>query len=147
MLLKKRLLYLLLITIVMALGLSTRKFSDAMPPFVALHFGDALWAAMVYFGFRALLPAKPLLLSLLLGLSFSFLIEFSQLYNAPWLNSIRASTMGALVFGKGFLWIDLARYTAGTALAYCLDLFLNRFHIITPLGGGTAHITNRGKLP
>jgi hypothetical protein len=132
MFLKKRLYYLLVIVVVMALGLSTRKFSDAMPHFVALHFGDALWAAMVYFGFRALLPARPLLLSLLLGLSFSFLIEFSQLYTAEWLNNIRASTLGALVFGKGFLWIDLIRYTAGTSLAYCLDLFLNRFNSFRP---------------
>ena len=92
-----------------------------MPEFIVLHFGDALWAAMVYFGFRFLLPHKPLLLSALLSLAFSFLIEFSQLYQEAWIVNLRATTLGALVLGRGFLWIDLLRYTAGVLAAWLVD--------------------------
>lgn len=121
-----RLIYSLAILATLALGLSTRMFSEAMPPFVALHFGDALWAAMVYFGCRFLWPAKPLLLALCLSLAFSYLIEFSQLYQADWINNIRSNTLGALVLGRGFLWIDLLRYLAGVLFAYLTDLYLSR---------------------
>lgn len=126
MFLKKRLIYLLAIVVMIALGLSTRIFSDALPHFVSHHFGDALWAAMVYFGFRTVWPHKPLRLSALLSLGFSFFIEFSQLYQADWINAIRATTPGALVLGKGFLWIDLLRYTAGVLFAWCLDQYVLR---------------------
>ena len=124
---KTRLIYAFAIVLVIALGLSTRKFPAAMPEFVSLHFGDALWAAMVYFGFRALLPQKPLLLSVALSLAFSFGIEFSQLYQQEWINNLRSTTLGALVLGKGFLWIDLLRYVAGVAFAYFADLCLSSF--------------------
>ena len=118
---KERFLYCLAIVFTIALGLSTRKFGAAMPEFIVLHFGDALWAAMVYFGFRFLLPHKPLLLSALLSLAFSFLIEFGQLYQEAWIVNLRATTLGALVLGRGFLWIDLVRYTAGILAAWLVD--------------------------
>lgn len=123
---KKRLCYALAILITVILGLGSRKLSAALPAFVADHFGDALWAAMVYFGFCFLFvntrPTRIALLSLL----FCFFIEFSQLYQANWINAIRQHTLGALVLGKGFLAIDLLRYTAGVMVAYGVDSTLLR---------------------
>lgn len=123
---KKRLLYTLAVLITVILGLGSRKLAAILPAFVADHFGDALWAAMVYFGFCFLFvntrPTRIALFSLL----FCFFIEFSQLYQAQWINAIRQHTLGALVLGKGFLAIDLLRYTVGVLLAYGVDLTLLR---------------------
>ncbi len=52
---------------------------------------------------------------------FCFAIEFSQMYQAPWINHIRATTLGGLVLGKGFLTVDLIRYTVGIVVSWVLD--------------------------
>lgn len=48
-------------------------------------------------------------------------IECSQLYRAPWIDAWRATTLGALVLGQGFLWSDLLCYAVGVALAAVVD--------------------------
>ncbi|WP_313638644.1 DUF2809 domain-containing protein [Paenibacillus sp.] len=121
--LKERLLYICICFIVIALGLSSRTFSEQLPLFVSRHFGDALWGSMVYFMFRVLLVNRKLWIAFVWSLMFSFGIEFSQLYQAEWINSIRATVLGGLIFGKGFLWIDLVRYTVGIMLSYGLDQY------------------------
>jgi hypothetical protein len=119
--LKSRILYLGMVLVVIVLGLSSRKFSAALPGFVAAHFGDALWAAMIYLGVRTLFIHKSSIFAALFGLLFCFIIEFSQLYQAPWINEIRHTTLGALVLGKGFLPVDLIRYAAGIAVSFLVD--------------------------
>lgn len=121
---RRQLVYIPIIALVILLGLASRKFPESLPEFITLHFGDLLWASMVYFDFRLLLFKRQLALSALLALSFSILIEITQLYQAPWINTIRATTIGALVMGSGFLWIDLLRYLAGVVLAYFTDKFI-----------------------
>ncbi|MCA9130161.1 MAG: DUF2809 domain-containing protein, partial [Planctomycetales bacterium] len=46
----------------------------------------------------------------------AFLVEFSQLYHASWIDSIRRTTLGGLVLGFGFLWSDLVCYGIGITL-------------------------------
>jgi hypothetical protein len=117
----KRIGYFLAVVITILLGLSSRKYSLHLPKFVALNTGDALWAMMVYFGLRFLLVRKSLPAAIWLSLLFSFGIEFSQLYQADWINQIRSTVLGGLVLGKGFLTADLIRYTAGIIIATFLD--------------------------
>ncbi|MFM8818855.1 MAG: DUF2809 domain-containing protein, partial [Phycisphaerales bacterium] len=38
-----------------------------------------------------------------------------QLHHAPWIDGIRATRLGALVLGSGFLWSDIACYAVGVA--------------------------------
>ena len=76
---------------------------------------------MVYFGFRFLLVRKSLVLAIWLSFIFSFAIEFSQLYQGDWMKQIRATSFGALIFGKGFLTVDLLRYAVGIILGAFLD--------------------------
>ncbi|MNO28147.1 hypothetical protein D3C76_180340 [compost metagenome] len=121
--LKERLFYGCICIIVIALGLSSRVFSEQLPLFVSNHFGDALWGSMVYFVLRVLLVNRKLWIAFVWSLVFSFSIECSQLYQAEWINSIRATVLGGLILGKGFLWIDLVRYTVGIMLSYGLDQF------------------------
>lgn len=124
--LKSRLIYLAAVIVCIVLGLGSRAFAAELPPLLSRHSGDALWAGMVYFGFRLLLTERTRSLALVLSVLFSFSIEYSQLYQADWINAIRATTLGGLILGKGFLWIDLVRYSSGIAAAYLLDWTLLR---------------------
>ncbi|MDN4524075.1 DUF2809 domain-containing protein [Fictibacillus fluitans] len=103
------------------LGLASRAYGSSLPAIIAENAGDALWAAMVYFGFRFLLVRKSLLTAMMLSILFSFAIEFSQLYQADGINQIRDTVVGALILGKGFLPVDLVRYTSGILAAAFLD--------------------------
>jgi hypothetical protein len=95
--------------------------------FIHDYAGDAIWAGMIYFGFRFLLPKAPLKSSVLYTLLFTFCIEISQLYQADWINAIRHTKLGGLVLGFGFLWSDLWMYAIGIALAFLLDVCLSKF--------------------
>jgi hypothetical protein len=55
-------------------------------------------------------------------LPFSVAVEISQLYHAPWIDSIRQSTIGGLILGFGFLWSDLACYALGVGLGVMIDV-------------------------
>lgn len=118
---RARIAYIVAVFIVMVLGLGSRVFADMLPVFVAEHFGDALWASMIYFGFRTCFAHKKISFSLWCSLAFCFAIEGSQLYQADWIRFLRETTLGALVLGKGFLVADLVRYTVGIALSSLLD--------------------------
>jgi len=121
-----RIIYLPVILITIILGLSSRKFPHRLPSFVVDHFGDSLWAALIYFGFRTLFVQRSLFFSVCAALFFSYVIEFSQLYKADWLNNLRDTTLGAMVLGKGFLMIDLLRYSVGILAAAVMDYYLLR---------------------
>ncbi|MGF9915052.1 DUF2809 domain-containing protein [Paenibacillus ehimensis] len=118
---RARVAYIAAVFAAIALGLGSRAFADRLPVFVAEHFGDALWACMVYFGFRACFAHWKVSFALWCSLAFCFAIEFSQLYQADWINRIRETTLGALVLGKGFLTADLVRYSAGIAVSSLID--------------------------
>lgn len=124
----KKLNYINTLIIVILLGLASRRYSHFLPAYAADHAGDALWAMMVYFGFRFLLVRKGILFAILLSFVFSFGIEISQLYQAEWINQIRGTLLGALILGHGFLPVDLIRYTAGIIIAAGMDRFLNNSH-------------------
>jgi hypothetical protein len=110
----------------MILGFSSRRYADALPAFVAEHAGDALWASMIYLGIRALWVRKSQLWAALFSVLFCFGIEFSQLYQAEWIQAVRSTFLGALVLGSGFLTVDLVRYSVGIALSLLLDRYFSR---------------------
>ena len=116
-----RLKYACTVFILIILGISSRKFTSQLPFFIADNAGDILWASMVYFVFRSLFINKSLPWAFAGSLTFSFLIECSQLYQADWINVIRHTTLGALILGKGFLLIDLFRYFLGISIACLAD--------------------------
>ena len=122
-----KLAYMIAVVFTILLGLASRKYSQDLLLFIAQNAGDVLWAMMVYFGFRYLLVRKSLLIAILLSFSFSFGIEFSQLYQADWIIHLRSTLLGALILGKGFLLVDLFRYTAGILIASVLDKLLILF--------------------
>ncbi|WP_235753901.1 DUF2809 domain-containing protein [Psychrobacillus sp. INOP01] len=110
------------------LGLASR-YINALPNFIVIHAGDTLWAIMIYFLFRFIFVHKSQDTAFCLSFIFCFFIEFSQLYQADWINTIRDTLLGALILGKGFLGVDLIRYTIGIVIAYVMDKwfsFLNK---------------------
>jgi Protein of unknown function (DUF2809) len=114
----------------MAIGLASRRFS-APDSFIYTHVGDALWAMMIYFGFRFLNLKQAYKTTAWIAITFCFLIEISQLYQAEWLNAIRRTTLGGLILGFGFLWSDLLGYCVGVFLAGLFDYFLLKNKLIS----------------
>jgi Protein of unknown function (DUF2809) len=121
-----RLHYFLLTTTTLLTGYFSRQNTEG-GTFIHDYAGDAMWAGMIYFGFRFLLPKAPLKTSVLYTLLFTYCIEISQLYQADWINAIRHTKLGSLILGFGFLWSDLLMYTIGISLAFLLDVWLSKF--------------------
>ena len=111
-----RIFYVFLILIVIALGLLSRKVT-----FIPLIIGDILYAVMMFLIIRFLLIGLNYLKTAAISLLICYLIEFSQLYSASWINAIRNTTLGALVLGRGFLWSDMIAYTTGTII--CIIIY------------------------
>lgn len=126
----ERCIYLAVTFAIMVLGLASRKYDDVLPEFIAEYSGDTLWAAMVYWGIRFLFPSISIVKSVVISLLFSYCIEISQLYQADWANIVRSTTLGALIFGHGFLWSDMICYTVGGLLSAAID---SRKVILFPL--------------
>lgn len=128
-----RLLYLLLAGLTILLGLASRRYPLAFPLFFATYAGDALWAALVYWLLATFRPGKRVVVLALTAIGISFAVEFSQLFHPHWLDAARATRLGALVMGRGFLWSDLACYVAGVTGAALLDtLLLRRLYTARP---------------
>ena len=108
--------YFLIVCIVIITGLASRRI-PVIPPGV----GDALWAMMIFFIIRTLYIKSGRKLLSILSLTICYLVEFSQLYQAPWLNNIRMTLVGRLVLGQGFLWSDLLAYAIGIGAAVSFD--------------------------
>jgi len=68
-----------------------------------------------------LIPNKPLSYHLILSILFAFTIEFSQIYQADWINEIRNTKLGGLVLGYGFKVSDLIAYSVGVAFGFFIN--------------------------
>lgn len=112
----------LLITIL--LGLMSRSSLIQLPEFITLYAGDTLWGLMVFWLACIALPSKRIRLKAFAAIVFAFSIEFSQLYQAEWINAIRSYKLGALVLGYGFKPSDLLCYTVGIAFGALVDVKL-----------------------
>jgi hypothetical protein len=128
---RSRALYFCLALVVVALGLASRHYRSELPTAVGAYAGDVLWAAMVFLLAATLSPHTHTRALATGALVFSFGIELSQLYHAPWLGALRATRVGALVLGQGFLWSDLLCYAVSIGIAAGADL-LWRSRVSTP---------------
>lgn len=123
---RSRLRVALLACLTIALGLASRRFGEFLPSFIARYAGDALWATLIFWCL-ALLRPRAGARSLAVGaLGIAVAVEVTQLYHAPWIDAVRATRLGALVLGHGFLWSDLACYGIGVLLAVAIDRPLAR---------------------
>ena len=112
---------------VIALGLLSRRHPDFLPAALGKEPGDALWALMVFCGFGVLYPKLPATFNALAAFTFSCAIEFFQLYQAPWIESIRDTLPGRLILGRGFLWSDIAAYAFGILVGCVVETGFFKF--------------------
>ena len=113
---RSRLVYFVLIIVTIAVGLLSRHVAG-----IPLFIGDILWALMVYFIVRFLFITKGTTWVSVACLLFCYAIEFSQLYQAPWINNIRHTVIGGLILGETFLWGDMLCYTIGAVFGILID--------------------------
>jgi uncharacterized protein DUF2809 len=106
---------------VIALGLASRRFPSLSPASLGKYPGDAFWALMVFLGWGFLKPRASTRHLATFALVIACLIELSQLYHTPWLDSVRGTTLGRLVLGSVFSWFDIAAYAVGVVLGVIVD--------------------------
>lgn len=129
---RSRLLYCASVVVVIALGLLSRRYPQFLPAALGQSPGDALWALMVFLGVGFLFPRASTFKLAMAALGFSFAIEFSQLYHAPWIDAVRATRIGHLVLGNGFLWSDLIAYTVGVLTGAVTEWLVMRRQVTSP---------------
>ncbi|NJM38439.1 MAG: DUF2809 domain-containing protein [Akkermansiaceae bacterium] len=123
---RNRITLIVLMVFVLAAGLLWRSDFIPLSPFFKKYGGVALWALLVFFGFGFLMRRVTTRWLSAISLCFAWLIEFSQLYHAPWIDSIRAMHIGHLIIGSRFNWPDLLAYGLGVALGSLCDLKILR---------------------
>lgn len=121
---RNRFVYGILIISVILLGLASRKISYILPELMKNYAGDTLWALMIFLGFGFIFKRLSTRSIGISALIFSFFIEISQLYHAPWIDEIRKTTLGGLVLGFGFLWSDLICYVVGVMIGVVIEKFI-----------------------
>ena len=95
-------------------GLDTRPVADFAP--------DTLYAVMVFWLLGATWTrATPAQIAFAAPL-FCYAIEASQLIQSPILSAVRATRLGDLVLGFGFLWSDIICYMAGVAAGFAAEI-------------------------
>ncbi|MBU3090928.1 DUF2809 domain-containing protein [Clostridium sp. CF011] len=119
---RNRLLYSVMIIIVIILGLCSRKMANAIPSILNIYLGDALWALMIFIAFGFIFREMKTKIIALIGISFCYLIEMSQLYHANWIDNIRKTTLGGLVLGYVFSWSDLIGYAIGILVGVIFEI-------------------------
>ncbi|MBA3314179.1 MAG: DUF2809 domain-containing protein [Planctomycetota bacterium] len=103
------------------LGISSRRFTADLPPFVSAYAGDTLWATAVFLGLGLLLPTASTRRVAALAMIASLVVEISQLYKARWIDAIRRTKLGGLMLGFDFVWSDLLCYAAGVGLGILIE--------------------------
>jgi hypothetical protein len=123
---RHRLVQLALIVLVAILGIGSRRYAHALPQFIAAYAGDTLWALAAFLGIGLFLHRASTLRVALVAMAFSVAVELSQLYHAPWIDSLRQTTVGGLFLGFGFVWSDLVCYASGVGLGVCAEILMRR---------------------
>lgn len=120
-LIRARFVYFIAAVITAIAGLASRRYRGDLPTFLADYAGDTFWALTLYVLVSTILCGRPIVVRTVVSIALAFLVEISQLYHAPWIDSIRQTTLGGLVLGFGFLWTDLVCYTVGIAFGAAME--------------------------
>ena len=113
--------YALAVLLTIAAGLASRRWPWLLPEALGKYPGDALYAVMIYWLVALVRPRDGLVRSGAVALALCFAIEGLQLWQPPWLQTIRATTLGHLVLGSHFHAPDLLAYTIGVLAAMTIE--------------------------
>lgn len=127
---RNRLFFSLAMCLVIISGLLSRAYAHLFPEWINIYLGDALYALMIYLGFSALFIHQSFTRVGWISLVFCYSVELSQLYHAPWIDTIRSTRLGGLILGYGFLWSDIIAYTIGSVAGIIIRrLLFDRFFL------------------
>ena len=116
----------LLIAAVIAIGLASRRGYMPFPAWLGNYPGDALWAWVVLLCVAWLRPAITRGKLMAWTLVIAFAVELLQLYQAPWMQALRANKLAYLVLGNGFDPLDLLAYVVGIGVGAMVDRLWER---------------------
>ena len=103
------------------MGLASRRYSMNLPVFLAEYAGDTLWGLMVFLAVSVVVPCARVSHRAGIAIAFAFAVEFSQLYHAFWIDTLRSTTLGGLILGYGFVWTDFVCYATGISIGAVVD--------------------------
>lgn len=90
---------------------------------VGLYAGDVLWGALFFVLYACLRPRARSIVIWAWAVATTELIEASQLYQELWILRVRATGVGGLLLGHGFLWSDVVCVALGATAAALVDRF------------------------
>lgn len=124
---RNRIEYVAWVALVIMAGLVSRSsWAKFLPELMRDYAGDTLWALMVFLILGFLFPRTRTVALAAVALVISFSVEFSQIYQAEWINQIRATRIGGLVLGRGWVPTDLVCYTVGVAIGAAGEIVRSR---------------------
>lgn len=118
---RSRPLYILLMAATFACGISSRIYASHLPEFIAVYAGDTLWALMVFWALGFIFKSESTVVIAAGALTLSFVVELTQLYHSPYIDSVRSTLIGGLLLGYTFIWSDLVCYTAGVLIGILFE--------------------------
>jgi len=104
-----------------AVGLLVHRATSGLDLAMRDVLGDALWAAMMLWWVSAAAPNARLVSRLAAAFGICVLVELSQFIHAPFIETMRLTTLGHLVLGSDFDPRDLAAYALGVSAAALLE--------------------------
>ncbi|MEI6884586.1 MAG: DUF2809 domain-containing protein [Bacteroidota bacterium] len=125
---RNRALQILILLLVIAAGIVSRKYPWILPSSLGKYPGDALWALAAFVLWGLILPRATTMK--IAGLAFltSVLDEISQLYHAPWIDAIRSTSIGHLLLGFSFSWMDILAYATGVLAGIIIESMVRFSH-------------------
>ena len=103
------------------------RFSPILPEWFRNLFSNAAYETLLILLLLLIVPKmKPIAAAISVCL-FSFVIEFSQLFQAPILVAARSNLLGRLILGNGFTWEDFPLYVLGSLVGLAWVVQLRRW--------------------
>jgi hypothetical protein len=116
--------YLIAIALLFLFGLPSRLIPQYLPDFYVNYVGDGLWAMAIFFMLGVVFTSATTRRLIIVALTITYAIEFSELYQADWINQLRSIKLIGLILGFTFLWSDITMYTVGIAVGALLEYFV-----------------------
>jgi hypothetical protein len=104
-------------------ALMARQYAMAHPSSVIDTVGDILWALVAFSAIGLLFPTISTWRASSLVFMIPTLIALSQLHHVAWLDAIRGTSFGFLVFGTEFTTVDFGCYAIVALSGMCFESF------------------------
>lgn len=118
--------YVILVLVSLILGVLTTKLTTPFTkiPIIANYATQGLWAAVIYWTFCLIMVNHRAGRVVLFALLFCYLMEVSQLYHAPWIDTMRTSELGGFFLGNKFSWDDIICGTVSIYICFSFEKIL-----------------------